>query len=188
MKTVCACESVTLNHWQIYTRSYTYSVLKTWMPSYLLIKMTIVVMTAAKKTKPPNAPNATIAPKFNLAPWDSRCCSFSTENGTFTFGDWSDLFNENNALEMSSKTSIKRIKLPYVNAASDFIVLWMRRQNDIIRIQCGRSLDGIACGRCDYGRRIVCGRGQFYFARWRWCIICMSIFGCYAWIQWTTRY
>lgn len=38
------------------------------MPSHLLIKMTIVVMTAAKKTKPPNAPNATIAPKFNLAP------------------------------------------------------------------------------------------------------------------------
>lgn len=59
--------------------------------SYLRTKMTMVVMIAAKNTKPPKAPNAIIAPKFNLAPCVSRCRSFSTKYGMFTFGDWSDL-------------------------------------------------------------------------------------------------
>lgn len=49
--------------------------------------MTIVVMIAAKNTKPPKAPSAIIAPRFNLAPCVSRCWSFSTKYGIFTFGD-----------------------------------------------------------------------------------------------------
>lgn len=53
--------------------------------TYLRTKITIVVITAAKNTKPPKAPNAITAPKLSLAPCDSFC-SFSTENGTFTFG------------------------------------------------------------------------------------------------------
>lgn len=50
--------------------------------------MTIVVITAAKKTNPPKAPKATTAPRFNRAP-PLSFWSFSTENGTFTFGAWS---------------------------------------------------------------------------------------------------
>ena len=45
-------------------------------------------MTAARNTNPPNAPSATIAPKFNFALCDSLLdASFSTINGMFTFGD-----------------------------------------------------------------------------------------------------
>lgn len=45
----------------------------------------IVVIIAAKKTNPPNAPNAIIAPKFNFAPKVSLL-SPSIDNGTFTLG------------------------------------------------------------------------------------------------------
>lgn len=47
--------------------------------------MIIVVIIAARKTNPPNAPNAIIAPKFKRALNASRL-SPSTEIGTFTLG------------------------------------------------------------------------------------------------------
>lgn len=48
--------------------------------------MTTVVMMAAKKTKPPKAPRAMMAPRFSLAPNGSLLSPPSTESGTFTLG------------------------------------------------------------------------------------------------------
>ena len=58
--------------------------------TYLRTKMTIVVITAAKKTKPPKELRAMIELKFNLAPYDDddvlTVSSLSTDDGTLTFG------------------------------------------------------------------------------------------------------
>lgn len=45
----------------------------------------MVVMMAAKNTKPPKAPKAIIAPKFNLAP-NVSLRSPSIDSGILTFG------------------------------------------------------------------------------------------------------
>lgn len=50
--------------------------------------MTIVVMTAARKTKPPKAPRATMAPRLSLASLVSLRSGLSTAKGTLTLGDW----------------------------------------------------------------------------------------------------
>jgi len=58
--------------------------------THLLTKITIVVMTAARKTNPPNELNAMIELRFNLAPYDGadepRLSSLSTDDGTLTSG------------------------------------------------------------------------------------------------------
>lgn len=72
--------------------------------TYLRTRITIVVITAAKKTNPPKAPSATIAPKFNFALCVSRW-SFSTGSGTFTLGDWSFLQRKKDKQEVREKTA-----------------------------------------------------------------------------------
>ena len=49
-------------------------------PTYLLIRMTMVVMMAAKKTKPPNTPRAIIPPEIENSSVDG------TENISRTSG------------------------------------------------------------------------------------------------------
>lgn len=56
--------------------------------THLLTRMTIVVMTAARKTKPPKAPRATMAPRLSLASLVSLRSGLSTAKGTLTLGDW----------------------------------------------------------------------------------------------------
>lgn len=58
-------------------------------------------MIAAKNTNPPNAPNATMAPKFNFALPLLFESSLSTLNGTLTLGDWSDLILTFPAISLS---------------------------------------------------------------------------------------
>ena len=53
--------------------------------THLRTKITIVVMMAARKTNPPKAPRAIIAPRLSFAPKVSLL-SPSTERGTFTLG------------------------------------------------------------------------------------------------------
>lgn len=53
--------------------------------SYLRTRITTVVTMAARKMKAPNAPNAMMAPTFNLAP-NGSLWSASTDRGTFTLG------------------------------------------------------------------------------------------------------
>lgn len=53
--------------------------------SYLRTRITTVVTMAARKMKAPNAPNAIMAPTFNLAP-NGSLRSASTDRGTFTLG------------------------------------------------------------------------------------------------------
>lgn len=56
--------------------------------AYLLTRMTIVVMSAAKKTKPPKELSAMIEVRLSLAPYvdEVTVSSLSTGDGTFTSG------------------------------------------------------------------------------------------------------
>lgn len=153
--------------------------------------MTMVVMIAAKNTKPPKAPNAIIAPKFNLAPCVSRCRSFSTKYGMFTFGDWSDLeYEQIETLEFHPFNifssdfflfqKIQQLIFPNdsldIDTASDFIVLWMCSLDNIVRTICGWC-GSASCGSagCCLSRSMRWSR-CFRFVCGRWIWICMPIF------------
>lgn len=128
-------------------------------------------MTAARNTNPPKAPNATIAPRFNLAPWDSLVGSFSTLKGILTLGDWSDLKAKKKSFSHPAEVVENQNSLPYVHTARNFIVLRMSGQNNILWILC----------RC-----IIVRRQWTNLKRWRGWIIRLYIFrlNINSWSSW----